>query len=208
MSNKHEFIQQVWVFSLCAAIFGCGGGYTPTEVNEEGVFETTGAANREPGAATTDTVNGEPGSAAEADDQELLLRPYDPPTLEELDAQAEWEDQPVLDALDLMRERQSKEKVLATAQAALALRNNSDAANAKILSALGRLPATDAAVNWDASINRHSRADLKSTNPLMGSSSIEFEVGSLTGLGLFSFDWNFLTLPFSMCSICIPSATC
>ena len=73
-----------------------------------------------------------------------LLKPFDPPSLESLEQSVAkgggWIDRPVLDSLVLLRERQAKEPILATVDQALALRNNSDEENAKILSALGRLP--------------------------------------------------------------------
>lgn len=127
---------------------------------------------------------------------EVLLEPFDAPTLADLDADVKWEKQPVLDSLELLRERQSKEKPLVSVSEALKLKNTNQEINEKILSALGRLPESVEDVNWGATINRHVLADLKSTNPIMGSSSVEFEVSSLTGFGLFSFDWNFI--PFAV----------
>ena len=83
-----------------------------------------------------------------------LVPSFDPPSLEELDqtvaAGGGWIERPVLDSLKLLRDRQAKEPVLATVDQALALRNNSDEENAKILSALGRLPKSDASVNYAA----------------------------------------------------------
>lgn len=144
------------------------------------------------------TLTGCPGPASdEAEDtpdsekKEVLLEPFDAPKLADLDAQVEWEEQPVLDSLELLRERQSQEKPLVSVDEALKLKNTNQEINEKILSALGRLPKNDEEVDWGATINRHVGADLKSTNPIMGSSAVEFEVSSLTGFGLFSFDWNF-----------------
>ncbi len=121
-----------------------------------------------------------------------LVEPFDPPTLEELNAQVTWIDQPVRDSMELMRKRQAGEEVLCTTEEALALRNNSPEDNDKILSALGRMAPSDSAVDWDASIVRHTSGDVKSTNPMMLSSSAEFEVNGMTNFGLFSFDWNFV----------------
>lgn len=139
------------------------------------------------------TENSETAETAPA---EVLLEPFDAPTLADLDAKVEWEEQPVLDSLELLRERQSKETLLASVPEALKLKNTNQEINAKILSALGRLPKNDEEVDWNATINRHVGADMKSTNPIMGSSAVEFEVSSLTGFGLFSFDWNFI--PFAV----------
>ena len=137
------------------------------------------------------------GSGPEIDEGEEpfvlgdLIEPFDPPLLSELDAQVEWVDMPVLDSIQLLRERQAGEKPLATVKEALALRNTSPESNEKILSAMGRLPADDRQVDWDAEIVRWTAADVKSTNGLLASSTIEFEVNDLTSLELFGFDWNF-----------------
>lgn len=129
---------------------------------------------------------GEGGGSAE----EVLLEPFDAPPLDELEKTVEWIEQPVRDGMELMRERQAGETPLATVAEALSLRNDSEESNEKILSALGRLPASEGDVNWDASITRHTTGDVKSTNPLMLSSSVEFDVTGLTGFGLFGFDWK------------------
>lgn len=126
-----------------------------------------------------------------------LLTDFAPPALDELMASAAasggWEDRPVSDSLELLRQRQQDEPVLATVEEALALRNDSNENNEKIKNALGRLAADNAQVDFDADITRHTLQSLKNTNPLLGSTVTEFEVSSLTGIGLFSFDWNFRT---------------
>ncbi len=121
-----------------------------------------------------------------------LVRPESlPETIEALEAEIEWEDQPVVDAITLLRELQENQPVLASVDEALEMRNNSEDANAKILSALGRLPPEDmAGADLDANIIRHTRADVRSTNPIMISSTAEFEVNGLTGVGFFGFDWE------------------
>ena len=131
------------------------------------------------------------GAAAAAENAEVLLEPFTAPPLAELDAKAQWQDQPVRDSLQLLRAYQAGQKPKATVAEALGLRNTNAEANAKILSALGRLPQSDDEVDWDATINRHSRVEVKSTNPIMVSSVIEGEVSSLMGISLFGFDWNF-----------------
>ena len=123
-----------------------------------------------------------------------LVKPFDPPPLEEIISGNEWADKPVLDAVELMRERQAGEQQLATPTEALALKNSSVANNNKIISAMGRL-AQEGEVNFSAEWNRHTAGDIKSTNPLMISSTAEFDVAGLTNMGLFGFDWNFV--PFA-----------
>ena len=71
---------------------------------------------------------------------ERLLEPFDPPALETLDRDAKWIDRPVRDGLVMLRDELAKEPAPATAAEALAVENDSPAANARILSALGRLP--------------------------------------------------------------------
>ena len=119
--------------------------------------------------------------------QERLLEPFDPPPLDDLLGSATWIDRPVLDPLARLREEQAGEKGLATAAEALQMANDSAEANAKILSALGRL-AEEGQADLSASVNRHIPADIGSTNPILISSTSEFDVLGLTGFGLFSFD--------------------
>lgn len=119
-----------------------------------------------------------------------LLPQFTPPSLEELEKSAKWEARPVLDSLKLLREKQAKEKPTGTIQQALAAKNNSRQTNAAILSTVGRLPAKDSEVDWDAEFRRHINFDVKSTNPVLFSSVSENDVNSLTGFGLFTFDWR------------------
>jgi peptide/nickel transport system substrate-binding protein len=116
--------------------------------------------------------------------------PFVPPPLAELDAKAGWIDQPVKDTLQMLREKQAGEKPLAMAAAALALKNKTKQDNEKIASALGRVATDDANVDYEATINRHIRRDVKSTNPIMASSIEEGDITTLTGYGLFTFDWD------------------
>jgi peptide/nickel transport system substrate-binding protein len=141
-----------------------------------------------------------PAGAAVSDDDDMastefvlgdLLEPFVAPTLAELEAEVEWEERPVLDAMERLRQRQAEEKPELTPAEALQLRNDSPAVNARILSALGRLPEDQQAVDWDATIVRHSPVDVRSTNPLLMSSVAEFDLAGLTSMGLFAFDWDF-----------------
>jgi peptide/nickel transport system substrate-binding protein len=136
-----------------------------------------------------------PAQEAKKGATDTLVEPFTPPTLEELNAKAKWEKQPVLDAIELLRAKQAKEKPLATVAETLKLQNTSADNNAKILNALGRLPANDNEVDWEATFNRHLSMDIKSSNGILGSSAAEFEVTGLMGLSLFAFDWNFF--PFA-----------
>lgn len=130
--------------------------------------------------------------AAKAENPDSLVEPFDPPTLSELDAKAKWTKQPVLDSFELLKAKLAKEKPLATVNEALKLKNTGATENAKILSALGRLPASDDEVDWDATFNRHIAADIKSSNSILISSTVEMDIVALMGLSLFSFDWNLI----------------
>lgn len=118
------------------------------------------------------------------------LQPYTPPTLAELDRTAQWTDGPVKDSLELLRQKQAQEKPLVSLAEALRLRNTSPQNNLKILSALGRLPDQEGQVNWEASVNRYLRGDIKSPNPLLASSIEEFDVLTVCGISLIGFNWR------------------
>ncbi|WP_437225202.1 ABC transporter substrate-binding protein [Planctomicrobium sp. SH661] len=129
-------------------------------------------------------------SGTGADGTHPGIEPFDPPTLAELDAEANWQDQPVIDAMDAYRELKASEPELVSVQEALKLRNNSTEDNDKILSALSRPPAADSDVNFDAEIKRHLGGDINSTNPFMQSSTSDADVLGPTGVGFFSIDWK------------------
>jgi peptide/nickel transport system substrate-binding protein len=120
-----------------------------------------------------------------------LLQPFTPPPLAQLEAQVEWKPQPVLDAIELLRNRQAGETPAISVAAALEMRNDSPETNEKILAALGRLPESAEVVDWDSSVVRHTSVDVRSINPILMSSVAEFDVAGLTSFGLFAFDWDF-----------------
>src|SRR5690606_11719690 len=71
------------------------------------------------------------------------IEPFNPPSFEELDKMAEWEDSPVVDAMAELRKVKEDEPALVTVEQALSMRNDSPEANKKILSALSVLPPPD-----------------------------------------------------------------
>ncbi|MFO0901875.1 MAG: ABC transporter substrate-binding protein [Pirellulales bacterium] len=120
-----------------------------------------------------------------------LVPPFTAPPLEEIEKNAQWVDLPVVDSIELLKEKYWKTKPAPSPlPQVLNLRNSTPQTNEQILNALGRLPANEGQINWNATINRHTAADVKSTNPLLASSTIEFDISSLTGFGIFSFDWQ------------------
>lgn len=168
MHSSHDrVVTSVYAAALLVVMAGCS---PPAD-------DPIAGAKAEPIAtATADVV---PPAARQAE-------AFEPPPLDRLEANTKWIDRPVRDGLALLRAAQEKEPVLATTAEALELKNDSAEANAKILSALGRLPDGDAA-DLAARIDRHVAGDLGSTNPIMISTSAEFDILGLTGFGLFSF---------------------
>ncbi len=185
LSMKKQRFSPWPLFLLCLAIsLGCSS-------------DPPDAAKTSPEAA--DLANEEPEQANEeseppADPFELgnMIDPFDPPAFEKLLAAHTWEDRPVVDSMQRMRAHQAKlPPPQLTAKEALALHNDSSENNKKILDALGRLAPLDGeGVDFDAEIILAADADLKSTNPLLLSSVVEFDYSSLTGFGLFGFDWK------------------
>ena len=134
-----------------------------------------------------------PGSSTDSGEaSEQLLETFDPPSWEDLNAEVNWEDQPVANAMDRYLEYKRQHPAEVSVQEALQLKNTSPENNAKILSGLGIPPASDADVDYEAVANRHSRIDVKSTNPIFISSISEFDLFALTGVQLISYDWELI----------------
>ena len=92
-------------------------------------------------------------SCGEKAQPETLLEPFDPPTLEELEASVEWEEMPVVDTYELYKEHLAQKEQLVSVEEALAMRNDSPEANEKIISALGRPPESDGDVDWNSTMS-------------------------------------------------------
>lgn len=118
------------------------------------------------------------------------LEPFTPPSLEELDAKANWFSQPVEDAMELLRKYKAEHPTTVSVEQALALENTSPENNQKILEGLGRMPQSDDEVDWDATLNQHTNMNVNGLNPLMASSVADFDVAGYTGLALTTIDWN------------------
>jgi peptide/nickel transport system substrate-binding protein len=125
-----------------------------------------------------------------------MVEPFQPPSLEELQAAHTWEDQPVLDGMQIMRDYQAEQgPPEAPVEEALALENDSEEANRMIRDAVGRLaPEDGAGVDYDATFVRHTTFDIKSTISVMRSSVTEFEYHRLTSITLI--DWDHDLRPF------------
>ncbi len=137
-----------------------------------------------------------PAAAEEPSDKPFqlgdLLEPFDPPPLAELEKTVEWVDRPVLDGMAELREEQKQQgPPPLSEEEALSLRNDSREDNLKILDTLSRLPPPDGAgVDYDADMVLVADGDLKSSNPLLISSVVEFDYHSLATLYLITFNRN------------------
>jgi peptide/nickel transport system substrate-binding protein len=145
----------------------------------------------------TEGVSADSKSAGQADETAAtpfklgdLIAPFTPPPLAEIDKTADWIDHPLIDGMELLRKKQEKEgPPPVTVDEALALHNDSEENNEKILNTLGRLAPEDGkGVNYDATWVRHVGGDLKSTNPLLMSSMTEFEYQALTAFAYMGSD--------------------
>ncbi len=164
---------------LCLSFLICAAG-CPTPPDDDVPLDETTSGDSTTTSSDPDDTPPEP-----------LLEPFDPPPLEDLEAQVEWEEQPVLDSFEMLREEKQQEAPLVSVEEALRMKNDTPEANEQILSALGQYPSSESDVNYDARIDRFTPFDLKSTNPIMISSTAEFDYLGLTGIGLVGFDRHF-----------------
>lgn len=181
---------QLLLLTSTLCLTGCGGTSAPSKpANETGSASESADSESATAETNAETDDDAPPAFKLGD----LIKPFDAPTLEEVDATANWIDQPTRDGMQVMRKLLAEEgKPEITIEEALAMKNNSVEDNLKMRAALGQMPPEDGSgVDYEASIVRHTTADLKSTNPLQGSSVTEFEYADLTGMALISFDKHF-----------------
>ena len=193
---NHIYLSLIAI-SLGWFCLGCG---SPSSLPVEKTPAKEAAADfTESGKASSEPVGQDASEEVASTTPELeapfvfgdLIEPFDPPTLEELEAEVEWFDSPVVDPKKLLREQKEKEPALVSEQEALKLKNDSDQANEKILSALSIVPdESGKGADFGADLNRSFQQDLRSMNPILYSSVSESEYHSITGAGLFSYDWK------------------
>lgn len=189
MSPARRLSLSAWFIVSGAGVLGCGGGST-TEPSPVGESRKEAPAAEKPSGK----IEFELGD---------MIETFDPPTIEELNATAEWTDRPVVDALRLLMDHQAELPEPPSEKAALAMRNDSPQANKTILDALSRVRIErqgeffddEPGVDWDAEVVRYANSDINSTNYMLTSSVTESALNSLTGFGLFSFDWRMI--PFA-----------
>ncbi|WP_437186346.1 peptide-binding protein [Planctomicrobium sp. SH668] len=179
----NRFLSACFLSASLLFITGCPSSSAPSTDSSPDQQESSGeAAGKEKPAATE-------GSTAET---EVLLEPFTPPSLDELNSATTWEAQPVLDATALLKKHFAENPPEMSLDEALKASNTNPEMNRKILSALGQPPSSPEEVDYEARASRHFSGELGSTNPLMMSSVVDFDYHSLTGFGLFSFDWNLI----------------
>ena len=160
---------------LAVGLAGCGSS-TPEKKVEKEPSET---AKPESGANTeaskgSEKTKDEPAKAFALGD---MIKPFVPPSLEALNAKVQWVDRPVVDPAPLLRERQAKEKQLASVEEALKLHNDSPQNNEKILSALGRLPSEEG-----KEVNLKLGGGIDSNNGLFGQVSLSMANFAVTDM--------------------------
>ena len=160
------------------------GSNAPAETKEtkppmEGTAANSAAAN----SAATKTA---PPPA----EVEEPTEPFVAPELADLEARANWIDNPVEDLLAVRRKAEAGQPTPVSVAEAVGLKNTSRDANEKILGTLGRVAQSTDEIDYDAVWNRHIKADVKSTNPLFQSSVYEFDVQTLITAGTLTFDRN------------------
>ncbi len=114
---------------------------------------------------------------------------FQAPSLEEL-GKVKWIPQRVVDAMDLLRERQKKEPPPVPDAEALGLKNVGIAENIKIASAFGRLPRSDDEVDWDATLVRCLVGEPKTLNILLASTLYDVSVVNVLYTSPFTIDWK------------------
>jgi peptide/nickel transport system substrate-binding protein len=181
------FTRWSWLLAFVLWIGCSSGNDSATKPAETDADNSTATTEAEAAAAEQgESVSDKPFQLGD------LIKPFDPPPLEELEKSVEWVDRPVLDSLTMMRDHQAEQgPPPLTVAEALALRNESREDNEKILGTLGRVaPEDGAGVDFESEIVMVADGDLKSSNPLLYSSVTEFDYQALTGFGLFGANWK------------------
>ena len=186
-----------WAVVACAVFAGCSDpDRAPTAGDGAGGTGTTGTSKGTGSAASADgkgvdsgsKPNGDKAGSAEESGADLSAaeEKFVVPSREDVEARANWFDQPVANLLD--RRKEQEKGTPPEASAALALRNNTRQTNEQIVATLGRVAQSDDDVDYNATLNKHIKADARSTNPLLQSSVYEVDVQGLIGLLPFTFD--------------------
>ena len=186
---------------VLALVGGCSSNEADKSANEKPADEQQeGSEKPAQGETSEQDTEEEAGDDIPDSDEPFelgnALEPFDPPSLEEIDKTADWQDRPVYDAEEALREELAEEGGPKVSVAeALKLKNNfpeSSEANEKILSALGQLaPGDGSGVDYDQNFVRQVIGDIGTTNPLFVQTVSEFEYAGFTGLSFPGFNRRF-----------------
>ena len=165
MTDFRGALRLSFVFSLTAAILFAGCRGRSSELSEAEVEEAIAAFDYEKGVAG-----------------------FEAPTLEELDANNEWTDKPVVSPMAKLKEEMANYKPPISEEEALKLKGDSPENLEKILGALQIQPESEDDVDWDATWVHHVGGDINSVNPFKMSSTADFDVVGLTGVGVIDVD--------------------
>jgi peptide/nickel transport system substrate-binding protein len=130
--------------------------------------------------------------------------PFVPPPIESL-KDVKWVPYKVAAAVEVLRERLSRQPAPTPDEEAFALRNAGAAENAKIASAVSRLPRSGDEVDWDATLVRWLFAQPKTMNPVLASTSSEFFLTNILFVTPFSFDADLK--PLALAEVCVEWST-
>ena len=153
---RSEIRQLAWCLSAWTllGLAGCSdpdrgttepAGTPPAPPSPTAGTPAAGSAGTSSAAATKPAET--PGSQADAEEAFIA------PALADIDAQANWIDQPVANLLEVRRKEEQGTNPPVTASEALALRNDSKGNNDKITATLGRVAQSADEVDFDAPIH-------------------------------------------------------
>lgn len=152
-------------FLLLAPLVGCTGG--TSEVSQE-----------------------EANKAIAEFDYDLGVADFEAPTWEELEANTKWTDKKVTHALeDVKAELADYTPPVPPAEAAQLKSTNQEEIDT-ILASMKIQPKSEDEVDWSGTWVHHVAGDINSLNPLPMSSTADFDVIGLTGIGVINSDIN------------------
>ncbi len=123
-------------------------------------------------------------------DYEKGVAGFNAPTLEELDANNTWTDKKITHALEDVKQQLADYTPPITPAEAAQLKSTSQKEITEILETMKIQPKSDDEVDWDATWVHHVAGDINTLNPLPMSSTADFDIVGLTGIGVINSDIN------------------
>lgn len=165
MTDFRSAVRLSFVFSLVVATLLTGCRSRSSQLSEAEIEEAIAAFDYEKGVAG-----------------------FTAPSLEELNANHQWVDKPVVDSLAKLKEEMANYEPPISPEEAITLKGDTPENLDKIRDALKIQPQSDDDVDWDATWVHHVGGDINSVNPLKMSSTADFDVVGLTGVGVIDVD--------------------